>query len=329
MDDNAAPLTMRDLARLAGVSTSAVSHAFNRPEELSPALRERILELAQEHGYRPDPRARGLRRKESSLIALVLANLASPYYAAMAYTVQQSVAAEGYHLVILDGGSETLEHGSLEAVRHERMAGAIVDAYHLDPSALQPAAGPHPVVIITDATDTHPMPKVRVNNFSAAYAATRYLAERGRRRIAHISGPQQVLAAEQRRIGYERALDELSIGLPREAVADFSFRCGRAAMQELLADTSGADAVFAANDLMALGALAELRDRGIRVPDDIAVVGFDNIEEATRSVPPLTTVDQPAATIGSAAASLLLSALREPHQNVIDVSCTLVERASA
>src|SRR5690242_5971821 len=125
--------TIRDIAHEAGVSISAVSHAFNRPEELSPDVRDRILRLAKDRGYRPDPRARGLRRNESSLIALLSSDVGNAFNAALARAVQQVISKHGYHLVILNSGTREDECRSLEAVAHERMAGAIVPAYWLTP----------------------------------------------------------------------------------------------------------------------------------------------------------------------------------------------------
>jgi len=323
-------LTMRDIARVAGVSMSAVSHAFHRPEELSPDLRERILRLAREHGYTPDPRARGLRNGTSSLLALVVANITHHYFATVASAVQNAVSAQGYRLVILDSGTKDGERDSLEAVRHERMAGAIVDSYHLEMAEVRRILGARPVVFVGDADERVDGLHVRVPNFSGAYAATAYLAENGRRRIGHITGPLEVAGARRRADGYRQALADHGLGPPIEVSGDFTYATGQRAMVELLALPEPPDAVFAATDAMAAGALGVIRERGIAVPDRIAVVGFDNVEEALWTVPSLTTIDQPAAGIGTAAATLLLSAVREPDFTAsVDVVCALVKRDSA
>lgn len=322
--------TIHDIAREAHVSVSAVSHAFNRPEELSPDLRERIIRLAEERGYRPDPRARGLRRGESSLIALVVSNLANVYFAAIASAVQQVITEHGYHLVVLDSGTREGERRSLEAVRHEHMAGVIVDAYYLPAAEVQSHVGECPVVLVVDADADYEGSCVRVPNVMAAYTATAYLAESGRKRIAHIAGPLDVPPGLQRRAGYRRALEDAGLGPPLEVAGDFSFAGGKRAMDELLAASPLPDAVFAANDLSALGALMALRAQDVAAPEQVAVVGIDNIEEAEWSVPSLTTVTQPAKEIGSAAATLLLTALRKQDTHTVtDVACTLVKRCSA
>ncbi len=130
--------------------------------------------------------------------------------------------------------------------------------------------------------------------------------------------------------GYRQALADYNLAPPIEATGDFTYATGRRAMVELLASPDPPDAVFAATDAMAAGALGLLRERGITVPDQIAVVGFDNVEEATWTVPSLTTIDQPAAEIGTAAATLLLSAVREPNFTAsVEVACTLIKRDSA
>jgi DNA-binding LacI/PurR family transcriptional regulator len=323
-------ISIHDVARKAEVSVSAVSHAFNRPDELSVEVRERILRLAQELGYRPDPRARGLRRGESTLIALVVADIVNSFNAALVHRVQHTVAAQGFHLVILGSNTSSDEIRSLQAVHYERLAGAIVPAYHLEPNEVLHHVGDRPVVFITDTAVTCDAPAVRIPNGEAAYKATSLLAEQGRRRIATIAGRTHTLPGARRQAGYEQALADLDLGPPHAACGNFEFLGGREAMAELLASPNPPDAVFAANDPMALGALSLLRERGVMVPDDIAIVGFDNLPEASWSAPPLTTLDHPAGEIGATAATLFLSLLRDPgFRRTVEMPCTLVRRASA
>ena len=323
--------TIQDIAREVGVSISAVSHAFNNPTEISADLRERILRVARDCDYRPDPRARALRRGESSLIALVVSSLANAYFSGLAQAIQETIAPHNYHLVVLNSkGTEHGERDCLDVVRHEGMAGAIVDLYRLKPDGALTAATGRPVIFVVDREQAVMAPAVRIDNFDAAYKAVMYLADKGYRRIAHIAGPSPAPHAARRRAGYRKAVRDCKLGPPLEADGDFEFAAGYGAMAELLHLPERPDAVFAANDLMALGALALLRERRIAVPEDIAVVGFDNIEEAARSVPTLTTMDQPTGQIGSAAATLLLTALRDPTiRATVDVECALVPRGSA
>jgi LacI family transcriptional regulator len=323
-------VTIRDIAREAGVSVTAVSYAFNRPGELSSNVRDRILQLANERGYRPGQRARVLRTGESRLIALVVATLNNLYYAALAAAVQQIIELEGYNLVVLDCGTRESERRSLEAIRHEHMAGAIVNAFYLPVEEIVTAVGGHPTVLILDADTPYAGPCVRVPNFAAAYAATTYLAGRGCRRIAHITGRLDAKSSIQRRAGYRQALEDAGLGPPVEAVGDSTYAGGRQCMERFLALPAPPDAVFAASDLGAIGALTVLRERGILIPEQVAVIGFDNIEEGGRSIPTLTTVDHPAKLIGSAAANLVLEAIREPAAgSAVDVTCQIVRRGSA
>jgi LacI family transcriptional regulator len=322
--------TIQEIAREVGVSISAVSHAFNKPTEISAELRERIMHVAQERGYRPDPRARSLRRGESSLIALVVSTLSNVYFSGLAQAIQETIAVHGYHLVVLNSkGTEHGERDSLDTMQHEGMAGAIVDLYRLKPEAAIKVAAGRPVVFIADHAQTVTAPAVRVDNYTAAYDVVRYLAGQGRRRIAHITGPATATNALRRRAGYRKAVRDYKLGQPIEAGGDFTFEAGRRALETFLALPERPDAIFAANDLMAIGALTALREQGVRVPEEIAIAGFDNIDEAARTIPPLTTVDQPTGQIGSAAANLLLTSLRDPaFRAVIDVKCALVPRAS-
>ncbi len=322
-------VTIRDIALAAGVSVTAVSYAFNKPGELSPAVCNRILQLAEERGYRPDPRARGLRTGESWLIALVVANLNNLYYASLASAVQQIIEPQGYSLVVLDCGTGVSERRSLEAIRHEHMAGAIVNTFYLPVEEIVTAVGGRPTVLVLDVDTPYAGSCVRVPNFAAAYAATTYLADRGRRRIAHITGRLDAKSSIQRRAGYRQGLEDAGLGPPMEAFGDSTYAGGRQCMEHFLALPAPPDAVFAASDLGALGALTVLRERSITVPDQVAVIGFDNIEEGERSIPTLTTVDHPAKTIGSAAANLLLAAIREPAvSSAVDVTCEIMTRGS-
>ncbi len=322
--------SIRDIAREAHVSVSAVSHAFNRPDELSSDVRQRILRVAQDRGYRPDPRARGLRRDESRLIALVINDLSNGFNAALARAVQHAVTSHEYYLVVLTGGTPDDERRSLEAVYHERMAGAIVPAYSLPPAEIGRHAGGRPIVFITDSSVAFDGPSVRVANRTAAHAATAHLAALGRRHIAHIAGSLAVPPGSLRHLGYRQAIEEAGLGPPREAAGEFTFLGGRRAMEKLLDAAERPDAVFAANDAMAIGALRVLQARGIAVPDDVAVIGFDNIEEAAWSAPPLTTMDHAVDQIGTAAARLFLTRLHESSfVETVDIACTLVRRQSA
>jgi LacI family transcriptional regulator len=323
-------LTMRDIARELGVSISAVSLAFNSPNEISAELRDRVLKIANEHGYRPDPRARALRGGSSTLIALVVSSLSSHYFGPLASAVQSTISRQGYHLVVLSSdGTKTGERESMETIRNERMAGAIVDLYRLKPAeAMRLAASP--IVLLADQQESSDAPTVRVDNFRGGYDATMHLVKRGCRRIAHITGPPAAPNASRRRAGYRQALLDSGLGPPLEEEANFLPEGGARAMTALLARHELPDGVFVANDDMALSALSMLRRQHIAVPESIAVVGFDNVAESAHSVPALTTVDQPTAQIGLAAATLLLTAVQEPSfQGSVDVKCAIVTRESA
>lgn len=329
---NKAP-TIADIARKAGVSKSAVSYAFNRPEEISAKLRERILQIASERGYHPDPRASGLRRGTSTLVAMVVSSLANMHiHAPIAAAVARVLAPQGYHMMMLDTGSEEGERRSLDAVRRERMAGAIVDAYHLlgKPAEIHRSVGGCPLVLITDVSETYDVSRLLVPNFAASYGATTYLAARGYRRIAHITGTPGLVPSVRRQEGYRRALQDCGLGPPIEVPGDYLLPSGKQAMAALLERAEPIDAVFAASDLMALGALLVLHERGISVPGQMALVGFDNIEATTWTTPPLTTVEQPVDMMGSTAAHLLLASLNDNESpRAVEVPWTLIERGSA
>jgi DNA-binding LacI/PurR family transcriptional regulator len=264
---------------------------------------------------------------------MVVSSLANTHiHAPIAAGVARVLAPQGYHTVMLDTGSEEGEQRSLEAVRRERMAGAIIDAYHLlgRPAEIHRRVGGCPLVLITDLDETYNVSRLLLPNFAAAYEATAYLAARGYRRIAHITGTPGMVPTLRRQEGYRRALRDAGLGPPLEVPGDYLLPSGKQAMAALLELAGPVDAVFAANDLMAVGALLVLQERGIGVPGQVALVGFDNIEATTWTSPPLTTVDQPADWLGATAADLLLaSLLRNEPPRAVEVPCTLVRRGSA
>lgn len=311
-----------------GATEAPRTDSANRAS-LSPGLEHALLGSTSED-ERFDPRARALRRNESRLVALLITDLANAFNATLATAVQRIISEQGYHLVVLHSGTREDECRSLEAVSYERMAGAIVSASYLSPEELMRWSNDCPMVLLADSHVSFSGPLVHYDNFNAARAATAHLAGRGCRRIAHITGPIDTPPGYQRSAGYRRVLEDLGLGPALEVPGDFLVATGRQAMEALLALPEQPDAVFAANDAMAFGALTTLRDHCIEVPEQIAVVGLDNMEGAAWSSPPLTTVDQFAERTGIAAAGLLLSRLQDPRFcEVVEVPHVLVERRSS
>jgi len=327
--------TMRDVALRAGVSTATVSHVLNNSGRVTVEIHTRVVEAIRELNYQPNNVARALRTQRSQLVSLVIPDLANHFYAILARGVQDTLKPRGYHVMLGNTDYERLEEEYfLRTAALQHAAGVIVLPFRLDTATARQLCGPDlPVVQIGRPIGDAILPYVYANNVGGAQQAVTYLLEQGRQRIAHIGGLPDTPPARERWQGYVQAHRNVGIEPdPRlHITADFLRTGGETAMRSLLEKGLQPDAVFAANDLMALGALHVLHQAGIRVPEEIAVIGFDDIDEAEFAEPPLTTVHQPTYDIGRHAAELLLMHIDQqaPASNHMILPCTFVRRFSA
>jgi DNA-binding LacI/PurR family transcriptional regulator len=304
------------VASHAGVSRATVSRVVNGSESVAPHLREVVRRSVDALGYVPNQAARSLVTQRTDAIALVVPEPQSrifsddPYFAGIIHGVSMELEAAGKQLVLIMAASEE-SHARVERYA----AGGHVDGVMLfsihgaDPLPVTLMRMGIPVVCNGRPLGVSALPYVDAENEQGAANAVRYLASRGRRRIATIAGPQDMVAGIDRLNGYLSALSALSAlsgAAPIVAYGEFTRESGSAAMRELLATAPDLDAVFAASDLMADGALRTLRQAGRRVPDDVAVIGFDDNMVAAFATPPLTTVRQPIQEIGRSLARQLL-----------------------
>ncbi|CAA9297951.1 MAG: hypothetical protein AVDCRST_MAG77-5373 [uncultured Chloroflexi bacterium] len=313
---------MKEVSRAAGVSISTVSHVLNGTRHVSPELRQRVQVAITQLDYRHNGLARSLRTRQSYAIGLIIPDVANPYYPQIARGVQDAAAAAGYWVFLCNSD----RHPQAEVRLLENLEGRRVDGIILDPSGPDPALlaalrrSAAPVVLVGSRIDEPDLDVVTVAP-NGGYEAVRHLIARGHRRVALIAGPPvsggALPALPAKAGGYRQALDEAGIppDLTLIAEADYTREGGAAAMQRLLALPNPPTAVFAGNDLMAIGALAAARRAGLRVPEDLAVVGYDDIPEAAVTTPALTTVAVPKYEMGRAAADVLLDRLRSrsPH----------------
>lgn len=310
-----------DVARLAGVSTKTVSNVVNGYVHVSPQMRARVSEAVSELGYVPNSTARKLRTGRTGILALALPDLSVPYFAELARHV--TTAAEERGFTILIDQTEGL------AARERRIAGGlrdhVIDGLIFSPLALgveeiAEASGDTPMVLIGEREHPADTDHVAIDNVAAAALATRHLLDLGRRRVAAVGGPVDGRrgTGALRLTGYQTALAEGDVDAdPRLVVPTHHFHRdeGARAMTQLLDLPDLPDAVFCFNDLMALGAMFVLRRRRLRVPADIAVVGFDDIEESQYAYPPLTTVSPDKQEVARTAVELLVSRLTGTPMN--------------
>lgn len=312
--------TLKDVAAHAGVSFKTVSNVVNNRPVVAPETRERVRSAIDALGYRPNLPARHLRRARVGVLALAIPDLSNTYFSDVGNAVIDA-AAEHSYTVLLDhtGGDRASEALVANGLRPHLIDGVILSPLQLEVEDLQPDRVGSPIVLLGERLSGAPWDHVAIDNVAAARLATRHLLDLGRRRIAAI-GVAQDETGETSRLRLRGFLDALegagcpadprllvpAAGLRRPDGAQAHRADGAHAMSQLLALPDPPDAVFCFNDLLALGAMRALHEAGRRVPEDVAVVGFDDIEEGRFSVPSLTTVSPDKEGIARQAVSLLL-----------------------
>lgn len=308
--------TIYDVARHAGVSAATVSRVLNGRSTVDAALAERVLAAVADLGYRRNAVARNLRKRQTSLWAVIISDVENPFFTSMVRGVEDVASAAGYSVVLCNSDENPeKESNYIAAALSERMAGVIISPSSLrveDVNLLLDSGCP--VVVVDRELKGVKGDSVLVDNEHGAEAATAHLIDQGYERVACITGPRRVATATQRLRGYRKALK--TAGQPVDdsliRVADFRERGGHDAMASLLDEGAAPDVVFATNNLMTVGALECLAERGLAIPTDVAVVGFDEIPWADLVRPSLTTVAQPTYEEGRAAAELLTQRITDP-----------------
>ncbi|RYD54347.1 MAG: LacI family transcriptional regulator [Sphingomonadales bacterium] len=299
--------TIRDVARKAEVSVASVSRALNGLSNVRPETRARIVAAAQDLGYVPHAGARSLSLARAHAIGVVLPDLHGEFFSECVRGMDREARRRGYLLLLSNMHDERDQ--AVEALRamRGRVDGLLVMAPHIEQDVLA-ATLPHslPTVLINSPTPIGPWPSLRIDNHAGAAAMVRHLIENGFRNIVHLSGPQTNVDARQRAEGFRREMERHG----REAriiEGNFTEEAGEEAAQTIMASSEPCDAVFAANDMMAIGLLHALRTAGKRVPEDIAVSGFDDVPLARYLA--LTTVRVRIAEMGERAVARLIGLL--------------------
>jgi LacI family transcriptional regulator len=296
----------RDVAQLAGVSVSTVSRALAQSTQVSATTRERVAAVAAQLGYQPNTMARGLRLGRTHVLGLLVPDLENPSFASVTKGVQARARAAGYAVFVADSEESRSAEPALLAEFAQRVDGVIIASPRSDDESLRRAVGDLPVVLVN--RDVPGLPSVAADDVDGVAQALGHLHALGHRTVAVAAGPSGSWSGSRRVTGLRQAAERLG---DVTLVELGSFRPyssgGYAAADHALA--SGATAVVAFNDLMALGMLDRFRGRGVRVPEDISVVGFDDVAFATLVSPAMTTVRVPHVGLGRSAVDLLVSAL--------------------
>jgi LacI family transcriptional regulator len=329
------PTTLRDVARKAGVSVKTVSRVVNNQGEISEETRQRISAVIREMGYRPNLVARGLVTQRTHTLGLVVPDITNPFFPEVARGVQDAARRHRYNVFLCNSGEDKQEElNVLYSLAEQGVDGVIISpCYSTDENLVQFAAAFRPIVTINH-NYAHPnISQVLTENVHGAKLAVDYLVGKGHRQIGMIGGLEKSLNRARRISGFTEAMKEHGLDVIIENIegATPNVESGYAAALSLLAKQPQLSALFVYNDLMALGVLQACRMLGCRVPEDCAIVGFDDIQMAGLIYPPLTTIHLDKYRLGQKAVDRLIEMLDQPktHFAPISLEVQLVIRQSA
>ncbi len=327
--------TMKDVARLAGVSTSTVSHVINNNRFVSDGVREKVEQAIRHLNYAPSALARSLKINQTHTIGMLLTTSSNPFYAEVVRGVEESCYQRGYSLILCNtAGDEERMNRSLETLMQKRVDGLLImcTESHLPSAGILNRYPAIPAVMMDWAPFEGRGDIIQDNALLGGELATQHLIDSGYTRIACIAGPQDKTPARMRLEGYRNAMTKSGLEiLPGYVVSgDFEFQGGYNGMVELLSLETPPQAVFTSNDAMAVGVYHALYQADIQVPQQMAVMGYDDIELARYLTPPLSTIHQPKDALGELAIDTLLYRLSHPDasQQTLVLTPELVMRGS-
>jgi LacI family transcriptional regulator len=335
-------MNLEDIAKQAGVSRSTVSRVINNEPYVSEKTRTHVLEIIERLNFSPNHAARTLVTQRSRVIGVVIATTANVFFGDNSYFpmllqgIAQSTNAEDYSMLLwLSRMDENREHFTQRITRN-RISDGLLIASITDTDPLFDrlvSTTPHIVMVECPMRFRDRISYVTIDNVHGGQIATEHLIDLGHRRIAHITGHMTISDGQDRLMGYKRALESASIRFDPNLVTEgeFTYRAGYIAMKKLLPHKP--DALFAAGDTTALGAMQAIQEAGMRVPDDIAIVGFDDLDVAIKATPQLTTIRQPIQEKGAVAARLLMDLIegkaQNPHQVILPTQLVIRQSCGA
>ena len=326
--------TMKDVALKAKVSTATVSRALMNPDKVSQATRNRVEKAAREVGYLPQPMGRNVKRNESRTILVIVPDICDPFFSEIIRGIEVTAANHGYLVLIGDCAHQNQQEKTfIDLIITKQIDGMLLLGSRLPfDASIEEQRNLPPMVMANEFAPELELPTVHIDNLPAAFDAVNYLYEQGHKRIGCIAGPEEMPLCHYRLQGYVQALRRCGIMVDPQYIArgDFTFEAGSKAMQQLLDLPQPPTAVFCHSDVMALGALSQAKRQGLKVPEDLSIIGFDNIDLTQFCDPPLTTIAQPRYEIGREAMLLLLDQMQGQHvgsgSRLMD--CELIIRGS-
>lgn len=309
-----AAATMKDVAMKARVSTATVSRALMNPEKVSQATRNRVEQAAMEVGYLPQSMGRNVKRNESRTLLVIVPDICDPFFSEIIRGIEVTAAEHGYLVLIGDCAHQNQQEKTfIDLIITKQIDGMLLLGSRLPfDASIEEQRNLPPMVMANEFAPELELPTVHIDNLTAAFNAVTYLQELGHQLIGCIAGPEEMPLCHYRLQGYVQALRRAGATVDKNYITrgDFTFEAGAQALEQLLGLPKPPTALFCHSDVMALGALSQAKRRGLKVPEDLSIIGFDNISLAEYCDPPLTTVAQPRYDIGREAMLLLLEQLQ-------------------
>ncbi|RBM35885.1 substrate-binding domain-containing protein [Vibrio tarriae] len=327
--------TMKDIARLAGVSTSTVSHVINKSRFVSDEIAERVNNAAQQLNYAPSALARSLKMNRTKTIGMLVTTSTNPFFGEVVKGVERSCYHQGYNLILCntEGDNQRMK-ASINTLLQKRVDGLLLMCSTLEGERLDvfDRYPDIPIVVMDWGPILFASDKIQDNSLQGGYMAAKHLIECGHKEIGCITGPLIRHQAQMRYEGYKRALAEAGIAINPDWIVESDFECegGYQAFEKLYERGKLPSALFVSNDMMAMGVIQAASQRGLRIPDDLSLIGYDDVHIAKFMTPALTTIHQPKYRLGKAAVDTLLYRLENPDTTaqVVQLEPTLMVRSS-
>ena len=304
---------MKNVAKLANVSIATVSRVFTGSDNVADKTRKKVMKAVKELNYHPNALARQLRMMETKTIIVVVPDITNTFFSQVLKGIEITARRNGYRVLLGDTGNDiNIEHEYLKALYEKHADGLVLLTARMDRNTIESLIEKYPVVLACEYLEDSSVPTVSIDNISAARKITEHLIKLGHKRVAHITGPMKVILSRDRLKGYKQAMKAYGLEIDPLLITegDFYYETGYDLMLKLMSINNPATAIFAANDEMAIGAIKAIQSQGLKVPEDIAIVGFDNIKMSAIFSPSLTTIGQPMYKIGEKAMNLLLDLIR-------------------
>lgn len=328
--------TISDVAKEARVSVATVSRVLNNKESVRKETQQRVYDAIEKLNFQPNLLARNFRRSESRVILIITPNITNPYYAHILTGIGETASSLGYSALIFNtGGSLEKEKDGMEMLKLRRADGAILLASAMESPHLMEYVESHPVVQCSEYDGASGLPRVSIDNHLAAKEVVEYLIDSGHERIATISSKNTYISTKERLDAYRETMKVHGLKVPRGYIAhgdpDYSFKSGKKAATKLLTLKERPTAIFCISDTLALGAISAAMEMGIKIPEELTVTGFDDVDDTTMFHPYITTVKQPCYDLGMRAMKLLFDRMmkKEISERKVILSHEFVVRESS